>query len=209
MTISASLGFPRIGANRELKRAVEAYWKGTISRKSLCGTAGTIRKHNWQEQQSAGIDHIPSNDFSFYDHVLDTAAMLGAIPCRYHFDGEKIDLDTYFAMARGTDNVTPMEMTKWFDTNYHYIVPEFENGQSFSLKSTKIIDEFIEARKLGIKTRPVLLGPVSFLVLSKSKDDNCNPMDLIGEVIPVYSQVLSKLKQEGAEWVQIDEPVLA
>lgn len=208
MTISANLGFPRIGNDRELKRAVEAYWKGEISQKSLQETACIIRKSNWQTQQSAGIDHIPSNDFSFYDHVLDTTAMLGAVPCRYKFDDEIVDIDTYFAMARGTDQTAPMEMTKWFDTNYHYIVPEFEKDQRFSLKSTKIIDEFIEARDIGILTRPVLLGPVSYLMLGKSKDPNINPIDLIERIIPIYREVLGRLASEDARWIQIDEPVL-
>lgn len=208
MAISANLGFPRIGSDRELKKAVEAYWKGKISQKSLQETACIIRKSNWHIQHSAGIDHIPSNDFSFYDHVLDTTAMLGAVPRRYKFDEEIVDLDTYFAMARGTDQTAPMEMTKWFDTNYHYIVPEFEKDQVFSLKSTKIIDEFIEARDLGILTRPVLPGPVSYLMLGKSKDPNINPIDLIDRIIPIYCEVLGRLASEDAQWIQIDEPVL-
>ena len=211
MVISANLGFPRIGTDRELKKAVEAYWKGKLSQDELSETAQNIRKQNWQMQKDAGIDHIPSNDFSFYDHVLDTTVMLGAVPSRYGFSGSKVDLDTYFAMARGNDDVTPMEMTKWFDTNYHYIVTEFEKEQVFSsdLSSVKIIDEFVEAKNLGILTRPVVLGPVSYLLLGKSKNNECRPIDFIEQIVPIYSDILSRLKKEGAEWIQIDEPVLA
>lgn len=209
MTISTSLGFPRIGIDRELKKAIEAYWKGTISQEQLFETASMIRKRHWKIQQSAGIDHIPSNDFSFYDHVLDTTAMLGAVPPRFQSSAENVGLDTYFAMARGTDRVPPMEMTKWFDTNYHYIVPEFETDQRFFLGSTKIIDEFLEAKKLGILTRPVLLGPVSYILLGKAKDNTCDPISMIDRIMPVYHEVISSLAKEGAQWIQIDEPVLA
>ena len=208
MIQTSNLGFPRIGVNRELKKAVESYWKNETSQDSLLETAKQLRTQTFQLQQEAGIDFIPSNDFSFYDQVLDTAVMLGAIPPRYQFNGDTVDLDTYFAMARGNDDVTPMEMTKWFDTNYHYIVPEFHADQQFSIKSSKIFDEFLHAKELGITSRPVLLGPVSFLVLGKSKDAGCDPLDLIGNVLPVYIEIMSKLKELGADWIQIDEPVL-
>lgn len=207
MVLSANLGFPRIGIDRELKRATEAYWKGKRTQEELLETARTIRRQNWLLQKNEGIDYIPSNDFSFYDHVLDTTAMLGAVPSRYRESG-KTGLDIYFAMARGTDCVAPMEMTKWFNTNYHYIVPEFEANQTFSLGSTKVIDEFIEARDQGILTRPVLLGPVSFLLLGKSLDETSRPIDFLESIIPIYCDVLSRLGKEGAQWVQIDEPVL-
>ncbi|MHC4774691.1 MAG: uroporphyrinogen decarboxylase/cobalamine-independent methonine synthase family protein, partial [Planctomycetota bacterium] len=167
MSISANLGFPRIGRSRELKRALEGYWSGKIDQPELESVGRQLRRDNWQLQRDAGIDHIPSNDFSYYDQVLDTCAMVGAVPHRYGWEGGAVDLDLYFAMARGVQeaqggrDVTAMEMTKWFDTNYHYIVPEFWAGQEFSLASQKVIDEFNEALALGIRTRPVLLGPVS------------------------------------------------
>ena len=206
--ISANLGFPRIGGQRELKKALENYWHGKSSDSALRDTARTLRAQNWQWQRQAGLTHIPSNDFSLYDHVLDTACMLGTVPARYGWSGGKMELDTYFAMARGNASATAMEMTKWFDTNYHYIVPEFEPGMRFQLASTKIIDEFKEAKSLGILTRPVILGPVSFLMLGRGRD-GIQPLDLLDQVIPLYREVLSNLTASGAEWVQMDEPVLA
>lgn len=212
MAISANLGFPRIGPKRELKKAVESYWKGDISEKQLLDEAKKIRKKNWELQKDIGIDHIPSNDFSFYDHVLDTIALVGAIPERYDFKGGDVSLDTYFAMARGQQgkgrDVTAMEMTKWFDTNYHYMVPELTKDQEFEISSSKIFDEFSEAKKLGVKTRPVLLGPVSFLLLAKTKGKEFNTLDLLPKLSPVYSEILAKLEKTGAEWIQIDEPCL-
>jgi len=212
MAKSSNLGYPRIGADRELKRALEGYWRGKHSREELLTTAKALRQRHWQLQQEQGIDHIPSNDQSLYDHVLDTVAMVGAVPERYSWDGETVDLDTYFTMARGAQsddgNVSAMEMTKWFDTNYHYIVPEFEEGQSFRLASTKVIDEYREAKEQGVETRPVLLGPVSFLLLGKAENPSLDPLSLLEDLLPVYQQVLSRLADEGAEWVQIDEPYL-
>ena len=172
MIKTANLGYPRFGAKRELKQALESFWKGKSSQDDFLRVCYELRRQNWKLQQDAEIDFIPSNDFSAYDQVLDMIATVGAVPERYKWAGENVDLETYFAMARGSQSAsgdTPaMEMTKWFDTNYHYIVPEFESGQTFKLASTKIIDEFKEAVELGIKTRPVLLGPVSFLILGKS-----------------------------------------
>ncbi len=213
MTTSANLGYPRIGRNRELKKALESYWSGESKRSALEKTASDLRRAAWQRQSDSGIDQIPSNTFSFYDHVLDTAAMVGAVPLRYEWPGGQVDLDTYFAMARGTQSggrdVTAMEMTKWFDTNYHYIVPEFYAGQRFALGSTKATDEFREAKDLGIVTRPVLVGPVSFLLLGKAKDTGLQPLTLLPKLLPVYAEVLRRLLDAGAEWVQIDEPALA
>ncbi|MBI9016276.1 MAG: 5-methyltetrahydropteroyltriglutamate--homocysteine S-methyltransferase [Phycisphaerae bacterium] len=209
MTKCSILGFPRIGASRELKKTVEAYWKKLISDDELADACRHLRNRHWHLQQDAGIDHIPSNDFSMYDQVLDTIAMVGAVPERYNFQDETVDYATYFAMARGNDNAHAMEMTKWFDTNYHYIVPEFESGQQFKLSTTKIFDEFTEAKSLGIMTRPVLLGPISFLMLGKTKDESIEPVDLIEKILPVYKEVLEKLALLGAQWVQIDEPILA
>ena len=206
MTLSANLGFPRIGAHRELKAALESFWKGALPKSDLLATARELRARHWHLQKEAGIEIIPSNDFTLYDHVLDTAIALGAIPERFAYlrDGDPLDL--YFACARGTDAAPAMEMTKWFDTNYHYIVPEFTPGQRFALSSAKIIDDYREAKALGIDTRPVLLGPVTFLSLGKAKGD-FSPLDLIDDVLPVYAEILATLRAIGADWVQIDEPV--
>jgi 5-methyltetrahydropteroyltriglutamate--homocysteine methyltransferase len=214
MAIASNLGFPRIGPKRELKKALEDHWSGKIDEGALLDAGRSIRKENWTLQHSLGLQHVPSNDFSFYDHVLDTAVMVGAIPERYGWKGGTVDLRTYFAMARGLQDasagldVKAMEMTKWFDTNYHYIVPEFEPGRAFTLASTKPVDEFLEARALGVRTRPVLVGPVSLLLLGKAKDHAFQPISLLSQLLPVYEQILSKLAQAGAEWVQIDEPML-
>ncbi len=209
MAIATNLGFPRIGTKRELKRSVENFWAGKIGPEELESTAKALRQQHWKLQQDLGIEHIPSNDFSLYDQVLDTAAMVGAVPARFGWLAESVDLATYFAMARGSDEVPAMEMTKWFDSNYHFIVPEFEIGQRFRLASTKPMDEFKEAWALGIRTRPVLLGPVSFLLLGKSREEELDPLTLLDGLLPVYEDVLYRLMDSGAEWVQIDEPVLA
>ncbi len=208
MAISTNLGFPRIGANRELKRAVEDYWAGRIDRNDLETTAKGLRLAHWQIQKNAGIDHIPSNDFSLYDQVLDTTCMLGAVPSRFGFSGSNVDVDTYFAMGRGNKQAHAMEMTKWFDTNYHYMVPEFEERQTFKLASTKVVDEFLEAKGQGILTRPVLLGPISYLLLGKAKSASLKPLTLLDRVLSVYVEVIGRLEEAGAEWIQIDEPVL-
>ena len=175
MSLSNVSGFPRIGANRELKFAAEAFWRGEKDAAELENVAKGIRRENWQLMQTAGIDLIPSNDFSLYDQVLDAIALVGAVPERYGYSGGPVGLDTYFAMARGRQaegvDVTAMEMTKWFDTNYHYIVPELGPDTAFSLSTTKPFDEYAEAQEaLGIATVPVLLGPVSLLLLSKPAD---------------------------------------
>src|ERR1700733_15252400 len=183
MTQATNLGFPRIGLKRELKAALEGFWSGKQTEAQLQQTAKDLRARHWKLQKDAGLDHIPSNDFSYYDHVLDTILMIGATPAAY---GKSADLHTYFAMARGhqtaccgghahkasdkPSDVSALEMTKWFDTNYHYIVPVFEKDQEFKLASQKPVDEFLEAKKQGITTRPVLLGPVSFLTVGKRKD---------------------------------------
>ncbi|MEI6743650.1 MAG: 5-methyltetrahydropteroyltriglutamate--homocysteine S-methyltransferase, partial [bacterium] len=223
MVISANLGFPRIGANRELKKALESYWKGELNENALKEVAKELRKTHWNLQHRNGIKHIPSNDFSYYDIVLDTIALVGAVPERYNFKGDKVDLTTYFAMARGVQNkhehkhgetcnhsadASAMEMTKWFDTNYHYIVPEFHTGQKFSLASDKIFEEFKEAKLQGVHTRPVLLGPISFLLLGKMKDGSNSQISLLAELLPVYERILKQLATLGADWVQIDEPCL-
>ncbi len=209
MAIAANLGFPRIGARRELKRAIEEFWQGTLDPEELQVATAGLRRRHWQLQQSLGIEHIPSNDFSLYDHVLDTSAMLGAVPARFNWSGDTVGSATYFAMARGTAEIPPMDMTKWFDTNYHYIVPEFEAGMNFRLASTKPVDHFLEAAALGIHTRPVLLGPLSFLWLGKCRGPKVKSLLLLRKILPLYKEILCRLAHAGADWVQIDEPVLA
>jgi 5-methyltetrahydropteroyltriglutamate--homocysteine methyltransferase len=223
----ATLGVPRIGRRRELKFALEAYWAGKSTADELLSVAKSVRAANWKEQADRGITKIPSNDFSLYDHVLDTAVMVGAIPARYGWTGGDVPLDTYFAMARGNQGeggatcghsghadsgqahgVTALEMTKWFDTNYHYMVPELADDQAFSLASTKPVDHFLEARELGIHTRPVILGPVTFLKLAKSQAQGFDPVSLLPALLPVYEKLLRRLAAAGADWVQIDEPAL-
>ncbi len=206
------LGLPRIGKQRELKKACEAFWAGKCSEEELFNQGAVLRAENWKRQAEAGIDLIPSNDFSYYDQVLDMTMMLGAIPARYEaLKGNKTEL--YFAMARGEQtgdkDVIAMEMTKWFDTNYHYIVPEFVKDQQFTLFDTKAVDEFKEALSLGVKTKPVLVGPVSYLLLGKEKEAGFDRLDLLENLLPVYAQLLKALEDAGAETVQLDEPYLA
>ncbi|MGE5744852.1 MAG: 5-methyltetrahydropteroyltriglutamate--homocysteine S-methyltransferase, partial [Gemmatimonadota bacterium] len=212
MPLSHTLGFPPLGAARELKRATEGYWSGKVSRSDLLRTGAELRARHWRLQRAAGIDLPPSNDFSFYDRVLDTCALVGAVPPRYGWSGGDVDLDTYFAMARGVQqkgrDVTAMEMTKWFDTNYHYIVPELARDQSFHLGSSKPVDEFAEALALGVRTTPVLIGPLTFLLLAKAKGAAFDRLDLLDGMLPVYAEILQQLGKAGAEWVQVDEPCL-
>src|SRR6266581_877705 len=192
MPLAHNLGFPHLGAARELKRATEGYWSGKVSLPDLLKTGAELRARHWRLQQDAGIDLIPSNDFSYYDRVLDTCTLVGAVPKRYGWAGGPVDIDTYFAMARGVQSggrdVTAMEMTKWFDTNYHYLVPEFEPGQSFRLSSSKPVDEFQEA---------------------KARTARFDRLALLDALLPVYAEVLSRLAAAGATWVQLDEPCLA
>lgn len=210
MIQSANLGFPRIGAKRELKKSLESYWRGDICATELTATGQMLRAQNWNIQKNAGIDTIPCGDFSFYDQVLDMTATLGAVPARFGHSGSSVSLDTYFAMARGTAGAPAMEMTKWFDTNYHYIVPELHKGQKFQISSNRLMDDFNEAKALGIHTRPVIIGPVTYLLLAKSKDpDLQNTLDLLDAILPAYIELLTKLKGAGANWVQIDEPMLS
>ncbi|MHA3787709.1 5-methyltetrahydropteroyltriglutamate--homocysteine S-methyltransferase [Flavobacterium hauense] len=208
-----NLGYPRIGSGRELKKACENYWSGKISGQELAAIAKELRLQNWQLQKQAGIDLIPSNDFSFYDQVLDLSFALGAIPPRYESLKGQNDTDLYFAMARGYQkdghDITAMEMTKWFDTNYHYIVPEFYKDQQFSFSSKKVIEEFIEAKEAGILTKPVLIGPVSYLLLGKEKEEGFEKISLIKNLLPVYLEIINELTENGAEWIQFDEPFLS
>lgn len=214
--LTHNLGYPRIGSQRQLKKACEDYWAGKITLQQLLRTGSKIREENWLLQKQEGIDLIPSNDFSFYDQILDMSLMVNAIPDRFHeivLSKKSSELDLYFAMARGYQkdgmDVTAMEMTKWFDTNYHYLVPEFSKNQPFKLFSTKVIDEFNEARQLGIKTKPVLIGPVSYLLLGKEKEEGFDRIELIKNLLPVYVEILKRLEKLDVEWVQFDEPFLA
>jgi 5-methyltetrahydropteroyltriglutamate--homocysteine methyltransferase len=223
----ASLGTPRIGPRRELKFALESFWSGTTDERALIETGAGLRAANWARQKKLGVTMIPSNDFSYYDQILDTSVMVGAIPEIYGWDGGPVPLATYFAMARGAQGKTheascghahhghdtaqgvpALEMTKWFDTNYHYMVPELAKEQKFTLASRKPIEEYEEALALGYQTRPVLVGPVTFLKLAKSKDSGFNTLSLLDRLLPVYIEVLRELVYRGAEWVQIDEPCL-
>ena len=213
MTTASNLGFPPLGAARELKRATEGYWSGKVTRAQLLATGAELRRRHWQLQRDMGLDRIPVNDFSFYDRMLDTCALVGAVPPRYGFKSEWVDADTYFAMARGSQgkgrDVTAMEMTKWFDTNYHYIVPELERGQRFRMASAKPANEYREAKALGLDATTVLIGPLTFLLLAKAKGGAFDRLSLLDGLLPVYGDVLESLAAAGATWVQFDEPSLA
>ena len=212
MVSSANLGFPRIGTTRELKKAVESYWAGNSTLEDILRVARDLRIANWQLQMNAGINHIPSNDFSMYDQMLDTAVMLGVIPQRFAKESFNSNEDLYFAMARGlqTDSidVKPLEMTKWFDTNYHYLVPEISKNTSFKLQADKILNEYNEAKTIGINTRPVIIGPITFLMLSKFDEDDVTLHESLEQLVPIYIELLNLLENQDCEWVQIDEPIL-
>ncbi len=211
MATSTILGFPRIGKARELKFALERFWRGEESEAALRTTAAAMRAEHWALQRDAGIDVSPSNDFSFYDQVLDQSALVGAVPERYRWAGGEVGLETFFAMARGAQreglDVPAAEMTKWFDTNYHYIVPEFATDQTFALSTRKPFDEFAEARGLGFTTRPVLIGPVTYLLEGK-RAKGASSLELLDALLPVYVEILRGLETKGATWVQLDEPAL-
>ncbi|MGW3206096.1 5-methyltetrahydropteroyltriglutamate--homocysteine S-methyltransferase [Streptomyces sp. NPDC001135] len=204
-------GYPRQGRNRELKKAIEGYWKGRVTADSLRATAAGLRRGTWQQLTDAGIDEVPTGDFSYYDHVLDTTVMLGAIPSRHREAVAADPLAGYFAMARGTQDVAPLEMTKWFDTNYHYLVPELGPDTVFTADSAKQVTELREALALGLTARPVLVGPVTYLLLAKPApgvSGDFDPLTLLDRVLPVYGEILADLRAAGAEWVQLDEPAL-
>lgn len=203
---ATTLGSARIGPRRELKRATESYWAGRISRAELEDVAAGLRRDNWTALAAAGLDSVPVNTFSYYDQVLDTAVLLGALPPRVA--GIADDLDRYFAAARGNADVTPLEMTKWFDTNYHYLVPEIGPDTQFTLNPAKLFGELKEAQALDVPARPVVVGPITFLALSKSVDGASAPIERLDEVVALYEQLLVQLAEAGVGWVQIDEPVL-
>ncbi|OBA59808.1 5-methyltetrahydropteroyltriglutamate--homocysteine S-methyltransferase [Gordonia sp. 852002-10350_SCH5691597] len=199
-------GTPRIGPRRELKRAIEGYWAGSVSAAELDQIAAGLRRDTVEQLAAAGFDSIPVNTFSYYDQVLDTAVLLGALPQR--FDGIADPLDRYFAAARGTADIAPLEMTKWFDTNYHYLVPEIGGDTTFGLYPDKVLGEIAEAQALGVEARPVVIGPITFLALAKASDDAPAPLTRIDDLLGVYEQLLAQLARAGIAWVQIDEPVL-
>jgi len=214
MVASSVLGFPRIGPHREIKKAVEAYWAGKITADDLTKAATDVKKESWTSVKARGVDFVPSGEFSLYDHVLDHSAEFNVIPKRYQGLGLS-PLDVYFAMGRGRQadgvDVPASEMKKWFDSNYHFVVPEVSDETEFKLNFNKAVDEYKEAKALGIETRPVVLGPVSYLVLSKPSKEAAagfKPISLLPKILPVYNQLLSELKAAGAEWVQVDEPIL-
>ena len=215
MITTHNLGFPRIGARRELKKALERYWRDDLPRPALLEEGRRLRQQHWQLQQAAGLNLIPAGDFAWYDQMLNHSLMLGAVPERFGTAGPG-DIDTLFRMARGRapsgQPAAACEMTKWFDTNYHYIVPELVKGQQFRLANTAVIDETAEALAHGFRVKPVLIGPLSWLWLGKVKGEDFDRLELLDGVVEVYSQVLNKLgeilAENQLEWVQIDEPIL-
>ncbi|HHJ15683.1 MAG TPA: 5-methyltetrahydropteroyltriglutamate--homocysteine S-methyltransferase, partial [Gammaproteobacteria bacterium] len=212
MSTTHNPGFPRIGAQRELKRALESYWGGESSREDLEQAGRTLRARHWAVQARAGLDLIPVGDFSWYDQVLDMSCLLGAVPPRFGHTGGDVDLDTCFRMARGRapsgQPAAACEMTKWFDTNYHYLVPEFHAGQRFFLSSSQLFDQVAEAQALGYAVKPVILGPLSYLWLGKCKGGDFDRLELLDALLPVYGEILDRLRAQGVTWVQVDEPVL-
>lgn len=226
-TRTHTLGFPRMGANRELKFALEKHWRGEIDRAALEAVGEQLRARHWQAQRDAGLDFVTVGDFAYYDHVANHVQLLGCEPVRFGFKGDESELSRYFKMARGvedevghvhdagcnhgsegTEGTFALEMTKWFDTNYHYLVPEFNAATQFKLASTRLFDEVAQAQQAGHAVKAVLLGPLSFLYLGKEKEAGFDRFSLLDALLPVYEQVLNRLKQQGVEWVQIDEPIL-
>lgn len=205
-----NLGFPRIGSHRQLKFALESYWRGNSNENDLQQIGQTLRQAHWQLQDD--LDYLPVGDFSFYDHVLDTSALLGNLPPRS--DADASSLDRYFQVARGQSHATSKcqhvaagEMTKWFDTNYHYIVPEFDTDSSFELHASNLIAQIEHAKCQHKNIKPVILGPVSYLWLGKTKD-NSDKLHLLDDLLAIYEQLLIEIADHGVEWVQIDEPIL-
>ena len=202
-------GYPRIGAKRELKFAVEGFWKGTKSEAELQAVAAEIRRSNWASQKAAGADLVPVGDFSFYDHVLDLLCTLGAIPKRFGFDAANLTLTQYFELARGNATQFAMEMTKWFDTNYHYIVPEWHKDTEFSVNAKNLIAQIKEAKEQGLDIKPTLVGPLTLLWLGKKKEEFCRIETLLPKLLNAYAQLLRELASAGVDWIQLDEPILA
>ncbi len=214
MALSHSLGFPRIGRDRELKKALEAYWKGELDESDLQAVGRQLRAAHWQLQKEAGIELLPVGDFAWYDQVLTHSLTFGVIPERFRPHSGQPTLDTLFGMARGVSQSSccggahAQEMTKWFDTNYHYLVPEFSAEQKFQLSWEQLFDEVAEAHSLGYKVKPVLIGPLTYLWLGKVKGEAFDKLELLERLLPVYGEILGRLAAQGVEWVQIDEPIL-
>lgn len=202
------LGFPRIGARRELKAALESYWSGKSKLADLLACGRELRARHWQLQRDAGLDFVTVGDFAYYDQMLNMTAMLGAAPKRFGFAPGEVELEQIFVMARGSAEQPAMEMTKWFDTNYHYIVPEFKSSTTFEPAFEALFRELVEARALDLNIKPVLIGPLTYLYLGKEKEPAFNRLSLLPRLLPVYQEVLARLKDQGIEWVQIDEPAL-
>ncbi|WP_439239749.1 5-methyltetrahydropteroyltriglutamate--homocysteine S-methyltransferase [Lonepinella sp. BR2474] len=209
MTTFHVLGFPRVGAKRELKFAQERYWRKELSEQDLLDLAKALREKNWQHQADANADFVATGDFTFYDHILDLQVATGAIPARFGFDSQNLTLSQYFELARGNKDQFAIEMTKWFDTNYHYLVPEFAKNTQFKANPAHYVNQYREAVAKGHKAKPVIVGPLTFLWLGKEKGETFNRFDLLKDLVPVYQQILTALANEGAEWIQIDEPALA
>ncbi|WP_439258145.1 5-methyltetrahydropteroyltriglutamate--homocysteine S-methyltransferase [Lonepinella sp. BR2271] len=209
MTTFHVLGFPRVGAKRELKFAQERYWRKELSEQDLLELAKALREKNWQHQADANADFVATGDFTFYDHILDLQVATGAIPARFGFDSQNLTLSQYFELARGNKDQFAIEMTKWFDTNYHYLVPEFAKNTQFKANPAHYVNQYREAVAKGHKAKPVIVGPLTFLWLGKEKGETFNRFDLLKDLVPVYQQILTALANEGAEWIQIDEPALA
>ncbi len=209
MTTFHVLGFPRVGAKRELKFAQERYWRKELSEQDLLALAKALREKNWKHQAEANADFVATGDFTFYDHILDLQVATGAIPARFGFDSQQLTLEQYFELARGNKDQFAIEMTKWFDTNYHYLVPEFSKNTQFKANPAHYVNQYREAVANGHKAKPVIVGPLTFLWLGKEKGEAFNRFDLLAKLVPVYQEILTALANEGAEWIQIDEPALA
>ena len=208
-TTSHILGFPRVGAKRELKFAQERYWRKELAEQDLLDIAKVLREKNWQTQAASHVDFVAVGDFTFYDHILDLQVATGAIPARFGFDSQNLTLDQYFQLARGNKAQFAIEMTKWFDTNYHYLVPEFHANTEFKPNPTHYVNQIREAKALGLTVKPVIVGPLTFLWLGKEKGEAFNRFDLLAKLVPVYQAILAAIAAEGVEWIQIDEPALA
>ena len=209
MTTFHVLGFPRVGAKRELKFAQERYWRKELAEQDLLDLAKALREKNWKHQADAKADFVAVGDFTFYDHILDLQVATGAIPARFGFDSQNLTLDQYFQLARGNKAQFAIEMTKWFDTNYHYLVPEFHKNTQFKANPAHYVNQIREAKAAGHKVKPVIVGPLTFLWLGKEKGEAFNRFELLNQLVPVYVEILNALVAEGAEWIQIDEPALA
>ena len=201
-------GFPRIGANRELKFAQESFWRGDIDEAALCEVGATLRERHWRAQRDAGLDFVSVGDFAWYDQMLGMSALLGALPARFGFDPAALTLAQYYELARGNAGQPAMEMTKWFDTNYHYLVPELDSQTRFDGGVHWFLEEVDEALALNVAVKPVLIGPVTWLWLSKSHEERFDRLSLLPKLLVRYTRILDALKRRGIEWVQIDEPAL-